>query len=108
MMLDGKYLTVFAISIIFLLLSSGCATHGNVIFESKEGKVVIESYGEEASYDQDQLYPKEEINIPKGHMPPPGKCRIWFPGRPPGHQPPPGDCEHLRNQVPPGAWLIRG
>ncbi|MDX9786015.1 MAG: hypothetical protein RBT11_04545 [Desulfobacterales bacterium] len=45
------------------------------------------------------------LNIPKGHYPPPGKCRVWFPGQPPGQQPPPGDCHHLN--VPPGAWLIR-
>ena len=49
-------------------------------------------------------YPK----IPPGHLPPPGKCRIWFPGRPPGHQPPPGDCHMLRLEVPPGAHLIYG
>ena len=49
-------------------------------------------------------YPK----IPPGHLPPPGKCRIWFPGRPPGHQPPPGDCHILRLEVPPGAHLIYG
>lgn len=47
-------------------------------------------------------------NIPKGHYPPPGSCRIWFPDRPPGHQPPPGPCERLHYQVPPGAYLIRG
>lgn len=46
--------------------------------------------------------------IPPGHMPPPGSCRIWFPGRPPGHQPPPGPCEELQYRVPPGAYLIRG
>jgi hypothetical protein len=47
-------------------------------------------------------------NIPKGHLPPPGSCRIWYSDRPPGHQPPPGSCEQLRYQVPPGASLIRG
>jgi len=46
------------------------------------------------------------LNIPEGHYPPPGECRIWYPGRPPGHQPPPGECSRLRSQVPPGAWLI--
>jgi hypothetical protein len=52
--------------------------------------------------------PGETVHIPPGHFPPPGKCRIWFPGRPPGHQPPPGDCHELRFQVPPGAMLIYG
>ena len=46
--------------------------------------------------------------IPRGHRPPPGLCRIWFPGRPPGHQPPPGDCDALHYHLPDGAWLIRG
>jgi hypothetical protein len=50
---------------------------------------------------------ERRINIPPGHYPPPGECRIWFPDRPAGHQPPPGKCEDLRTQVPPGAWLIR-
>jgi len=49
-----------------------------------------------------------EIEIPRGHMPPPGKCRIWFPDRPPGHQPKPGKCKKLRHRVPSGAYLVRG
>jgi hypothetical protein len=52
--------------------------------------------------------PGTRPNIPPGHMPPPGQCRIWYPERPPGQQPPPGDCEELRYDVPPGAWLLRG
>jgi hypothetical protein len=43
------------------------------------------------------------LNIPPGHYPPPGECRIWYPDRPPGHQPPPGKC----GSVPAGAWVIR-
>jgi hypothetical protein len=46
------------------------------------------------------------FHIPPGHMPPAGRCRIWFPGRPPGHQPPPGDCRTLSRQVPRGAYLV--
>ena len=46
------------------------------------------------------------LGIPPGHLPPPGRCRIWIPGRPPGHQPPPGRCSILRAEVPAGAWLI--
>lgn len=46
--------------------------------------------------------------IPGGHLPPAGKCRIWFPDRPPGHQPAPGKCKKLRHRVPSGAYLVRG
>jgi hypothetical protein len=51
--------------------------------------------------------PAAPPRVPPGHLPPPGQCRIWLPGRPPGHQPPPGPCAALRQQVPPGAWLIQ-
>lgn len=44
-------------------------------------------------------------NIPRGAMPPPGLCRVWYPDRPPGHQPPPGPCNV---HVPRGAVLVRG
>jgi hypothetical protein len=51
---------------------------------------------------------ERRFNIPEGHRPPPGECRIWFPDRPPGQQPPPGNCFDLQRQVPPGAVLVRG
>jgi hypothetical protein len=50
----------------------------------------------------------QAVHIPPGHMPPPGKCRIWFPDRPPGHQGPVGKCGKLQYRVPPGAILVRG
>jgi hypothetical protein len=46
------------------------------------------------------------VEISRGHLPPPGKCRIWFPDRPPGHQPAPGSCKKLRYRVPSGAYLV--
>ena len=54
------------------------------------------------------LHHHAQPRIPKGHMPPPGKCRVWYPGTPPGHQPPPGNCRSLRHRMPEGAWLVRG
>ena len=72
--------------------------------DGKERQTDWEDYyngGSEKSYFQMQGYSR--LDIPQGHYPPPGECRIWFPDRPAGHQPPPRkDC----SQVPPGAWVI--
>ena len=65
-----------------------------------EGELPVASVEPEPAYD--------EVEIPRGHWPPPGKCRIWFPDRPPGHQPKPGKCKKLRHRVPAGAYLVRG
>lgn len=46
------------------------------------------------------------LKVPPGHYPPPGECRLWYPGRPPGHQPPPAPCGQLRGRVPPGAFIL--
>jgi hypothetical protein len=48
----------------------------------------------------------KRLGIPPGHLPPPGQCRIWYPGRPPGRQPAPGSCGRLARSLPAGAWLI--
>lgn len=60
--------------------------------------------------DQDSYFLRHgygRLNIPEGHYPPPGECRIWFPDRPAGQQGPPGNCDELDRRVPSGAWLIR-
>lgn len=59
----------------------------------------------DSSYFQRHGY--DRLNIPKGHYPAPGECRIWFPDRPAGQQSPPGNCNQLRRTVPAGAWLIQ-
>ncbi|ALI99826.1 hypothetical protein [Rufibacter tibetensis] len=47
--------------------------------------------------------------VPKGHYPPPGECRIWYPNRSPGHQPPPTDCRTLYGvRLEPGAFILHG
>lgn len=65
-----------------------------------EGELPVASVEPEPMYDG--------VKIPRGHWPPPGKCRIWFSDRPPGHQPAPGNCKKLRHRVPIGAYLVRG
>jgi tetratricopeptide (TPR) repeat protein len=70
------------------------------------GRVGPEGQLQMANVERERAY--AEVEIPRGHMPPPGKCRIWFPDRPPGHQPAPGKCKKLRYRVPSGAYLVRG
>ena len=46
-----------------------------------------------------------DVRIPPGHYPPPGECRLWYPGVPPGHQPPPVSC-HSLHYVPVGVFVV--
>lgn len=71
-------------------LLAGCAAQGGVVLYP------------DVDYDAPAA-----LDIPPGHLPRPGECRIWYPGVPPGQQPPPGDCEDLSYRVPPGAVLVR-
>ena len=53
--------------------------------------------------------PRQLAGVPKGHYPPPGSCRIWYPNRPPGHQPPPTSCNSLVGaRLEPGAFILHG
>jgi hypothetical protein len=48
----------------------------------------------------------DALGVPPGHLPPPGECRIWYPGRPPGHQPPPVRCAAAASHAPAGTWVL--
>ena len=93
---------VAPIAVLVGALVSGACSSTLVIRKDVPEPVVVESGP------PPHAHPKKhgKLGIPPGHLPPPGQCRIWIPGRPPGHQPPPGRCSSLASQVPPGAWLI--
>jgi hypothetical protein len=62
---------------VFLFLLSGCGTHGTVRAIGESGAVMVDVR-------HDGGYYKSALpDIPPGHMPPPGECRIWLPGVPP-------------------------
>jgi hypothetical protein len=46
------------------------------------------------------------LGIPPGHLPPPGSCRVWIPGKPPGHQAKAGPCEAVSRSAPAGSWIV--
>jgi len=46
------------------------------------------------------------LSVPPGQLPPPGLCRVWFPGRPPGRQPKARPCAEVESGAPAGAWVL--
>ncbi len=57
-----------------------------------------------------EIESRQEIpaGIPSQYIPPPGKCRFWYPDRSPENQPEPGRCLEIAANGPPGAWLVYG
>lgn len=51
---------------------------------------------------------QENADIPQGHRPPPGMCRIWIDGVPPARQPAPTDCATAIRRRPPNARVVFG
>ncbi len=52
--------------------------------------------------------PRRAVRVPPGHMPRPGYCRLWYPGRPPGHQPRARPCEQVFRMRHYGGAVILG
>ena len=97
----GLLLSVIVIA--FLLSSCGITVR---TAEHKEKKQDHKSKHDDVKTAKEKKH-RGPLGIPPGHLPPPGQCRIWYPGTPPGHQPKAGDCTKLEQQVKAGAWLVR-
>ena len=54
----------------------------------------------------EDMFRPRSLNVPKGHYPPPGECRMWYSNRPPGQQPPPVPCHHLHDRRLGGGFII--
>jgi hypothetical protein len=50
--------------------------------------------------------PYVDVDIPYGHLPPPGECKLWYIDLEPGLQGPPGDCEELFRSVTDNTVLV--
>ncbi|HEV8304183.1 MAG TPA: hypothetical protein VGQ25_04430 [Gemmatimonadales bacterium] len=48
------------------------------------------------------------LDVPPGHLPDPGECRVWIPGTPPGQQPKPKSrpCAGVAAAAPAGSWIL--
>jgi len=46
------------------------------------------------------------LGIPPGHLPSPGMCRVWVPGKPPGHQTKSRSCSNIERSAPAGSWIV--
>lgn len=103
MAVNGKCLQGAAVLAMFMILAlAGCGNTEPVTIRNE--KAGVQFTGREQNL-PDQGRP---FNIPLEYMPPPGKCRIWFPGRPPERQPPSGECADLERHLPLNTWLLRG
>jgi hypothetical protein len=51
---------------------------------------------------------RNDKDIPPGHRPPAGMCRIWIDGVPPGRQPAPTDCQTAVRNQPVNSRIIWG
>ena len=113
-----KTTILLLLSLMLALLVSGCTSSR---YPGRDGRIPV-PYPDEREHrreDRDNDWEKRdgdrdsgrvlsfsELGIPKGHLPPPGECKVWYPGKPPGHQPPPQTCASALRSVPLGAWVI--
>jgi len=46
------------------------------------------------------------LGVPPGHLPAPGLCRVWVPGKPPGHQARQRECAGIERSAGAGSWIL--
>ncbi len=99
--------------------------YSNDIFNKRDRDKRDKDYGKEKDkdydkdrdrdYDRDRdkgrdgngrVYSFNELDIPRGHLPPPGECKVWIPGKPAGQQGPPQSCSSASRNAPSDAWVI--
>ncbi|MFQ5888605.1 MAG: hypothetical protein ACE5JR_00995 [Gemmatimonadota bacterium] len=97
--------TATAILVVSLALV-GCSRSAGVVSSPPGASPVITASGTAVETSSEKRSTAATLGIPPGHLPPPGQCRIWHPGRPPGHQGPSGSCADLERRVPRGSWLV--
>jgi hypothetical protein len=88
------------ITYLVVLLVPACAPRATPPAPDRE---VVEIEERQARRDADRRGP---LGIPEGHLPPPGECRVWYPGRPAGQQPSTGDCAEAERSAPAGTWVL--
>jgi len=85
-----------ALALVIVLLAIGCSR--GVVNDRpspSRGVVVVGKGNGKGSGKSASKKGPRSLKIPPGHYPPPGQCRLWYPGRPPGQQPPPVQCRSL-------------
>ncbi|MFP8967882.1 hypothetical protein ACKC9G_14985 [Pokkaliibacter sp. CJK22405] len=85
--------------------------HGNQGHDNKSHAQGNQGHAKEVSHakpDQKNSYFHQhgytKLDIPKSAYPPPGQCRVWYPGRAESKQPGFSNCNA---KVPAGAWMMR-
>ncbi|QCK15240.1 hypothetical protein [Mangrovivirga cuniculi] len=106
-----KYsISVFLLLVVFIFTSCnslGVMVNGTI--GSGGGVYGGGSYPEAEHHDNvkdDGVLYFSSTGIEKGHLPPPGSCRIWYPGEPAGQQPPPVNCDEALATAPIGSWVV--
>lgn len=86
-----------------LLLSLGIAT--TTLFLGACATVQSATRGPESASARSSAA-SPALNVPPGHYPRVGLCRVWIRGRPPGRQARPMRCTEALANAPAGSWVL--